>query len=207
MSRYDDRPEHEVPVLPVPEAPAVVLDHLETEPAELVVQEGVDQPELNDHQQEVEELAENKVAKVPVVVVKNRLEVLRVPLHHRLDHYPVVILLLLRDHHGCLAVGAEAADQPILEDAPDVVRSVEDSGVDGHDEGDPLVVSRVRGVVHTLDALQLDDTLHVGLVLGRDVGGAVDPAIVLGHVRVDALELTADGVSEVLGGDTNLNEG
>ena len=187
------RPEHEVPVLSVPEAPAVVLDHLQPEPTELVVEETVDEPELDNHQQEVEELAEYEVAKVPVVVVKYRLEVLGVPLDHRFDHHTVIVLLLLGDHDGSLAVCAEAGDEPVLEDAPDVVGCVEDPGVDGHDEGDPLVVGGVRSIVHALDPLQLDDALHVGLVLGRDVGSAVDPAVVLRQVRVDALELAADG--------------
>ena len=125
--------------------------------------------------------------------MKYRLEVLGVPLDHRFDHHAVIVLLFLGDHDGCLAVRAEAGDEPVLEDAPDVVGGVEDPGVDGHDEGDPLVVGGVRSVVHALDPLQLHDALHVGLVLGRDVGGAVDPAVVLRQVRVDALELAADG--------------
>ena len=63
-------PEHQVPVLTIPEAPAVVLHHLQAKPTELVVQESVDQPELDDHQEEVEKLTEDEIAKVPIIVVK-----------------------------------------------------------------------------------------------------------------------------------------
>ena len=49
-------PEHEVPVLPVPEAPAVVLHHLHAEPAELVVEEHVHQVELHHQADEVQGL-------------------------------------------------------------------------------------------------------------------------------------------------------
>ena len=185
-------PEHEVSVLTVPEAPAVVLHHLETKPTELVVEEGVDQPELDDHQEEVEELAEDEVAKVPVVVVKDRLEVLGVPLHDGLNHHTVVVLLLFGNHHRRLSVRPKAGDETVLQDAPYVVGGIEEAGVDGHDEGYPLVVGGVRGIVHTLDTLQLDDALHVGLVLRGDVGGAVDPTVVLCQVGVDALELAAE---------------
>lgn len=50
-------PQHEVPVLSVPEAPAVVLHHLHAEPAELVVQEHVHQVELHHQADEVQGLA------------------------------------------------------------------------------------------------------------------------------------------------------
>ena len=50
-------PEHEVPVLPVPEAPAVILDHLHAEPAELVVEEHVHEVELHHQADEVQGLA------------------------------------------------------------------------------------------------------------------------------------------------------
>ena len=159
-----------------------------------VVQEGVDLPELDDHQEEVKELAEDEIAKVPVVVVKDGLghEALRVPLLHGLNHHTVVILLFFCNHHRCLSVRPKAGDEAVLQDAPYVVGGIEDAGMDGHDEGDPLVVGGVRGIVHTLDALQLHDALHVGLVLRGDVGGAMDPAVVLRQVRVDALELAAE---------------
>ena len=79
-----------------------------------------------------------------------------------------------------------------LEDGPDVVGGVKGSGLDGHEEGDPLVVGGVGRVVLALHALQLHDALHVGLVLRGDVGGAMDPTVVLRQVGVDALELAAE---------------
>ena len=68
----------------------------------------------------------------------------------------------------------------------------DNTSLDGHEEGDPLVVGGVGGVILALHPLELHDTLHVGLVLGRDVGRAVYPAKVLRQVRVDALELTTE---------------
>ena len=64
-----------------------------------------------------------------------------------------------------------------------------DADLDAEHEGDPLVVGGVGGFVRALDALLLHDAPEVGLVLRRDVGAAVDPAVVLGHLRADALEL------------------
>ena len=57
-------------------------------------------------------------------------------------------------------------------------------------ESDPLIVGSVRGLVSGHDALLLHDALEVRLVLGGDVGAPVDPAVVLGQVRADALKLT-----------------
>ena len=76
-------------------------------------------------------------------------------------------------------------------------------------EGDPLVVGGVRGLVSRHHALLLHDALEVGLeqhgdnlytwggagtwylVLWRDVGAAVDPAVVIRHLGVNTMELTA----------------
>ena len=49
-------PQHQVPVLPVSEAVAVVLHHLPPEPSELVVQEDVDQVELENQADKVQRL-------------------------------------------------------------------------------------------------------------------------------------------------------
>ena len=129
-----------------------------------VVQEGVDLPELDDHQEEVKELAEDEIAKVPVVVVKDGLghEALRVPLLHGLNHHTVVILLFFCNHHRCLSIRSKASDASVLQDAPHVVGGIEDVSMDGHDEGDPLVLGGVRGIVN---ALQLHDAHNLGLVL------------------------------------------
>ena len=107
------------------------------------------------------------------------------------------------NHHSCLSVRSKASDEAVLQDAPDVVGGIEDAGMDGHDEGDPLVVGGVRGIVHTLHALQLHDAHYVGLVLRGDVGGAMDPTVVLSQVGVDALELAAGkGVINLKGSST-----
>ena len=59
-----------------------------------------------------------------------------------------------------------------LENRPDIVGGVECPGLDGHEEGDPLVVGGVGRVVLALHALQLHDALEVRLVLRRYVRGA-----------------------------------
>ena len=56
-----------------------------------------------------------------------------------------------------------------LEYGPDVVWGVEGPGLDGHEEGDPLVVGGVGRVVLALHPLQLHDALEVRLVLRRYV--------------------------------------
>ena len=64
-----------------------------------------------------------------------------------------------------------------------------DTDLDAEHEGDPLVVGGVGGLVRALDSLLLHYTPEVGLVLWWDVGTAVYPAVVLGHLGADALEL------------------
>ena len=96
------------------------------------------------------------------------------------------------DHHWSLPLGPEACEDSALQGCPDPVGEIEESGLDAEHEGDPLVVGGVGGVVLAVDALLLHDAPEVGLVLGGDVGAPVDPAVVLGNLRADALELAAE---------------
>merc|ERR1711892_810922 len=104
---------------------------------------------------------------------------------------------------GVLPSAPKEAITPPLHDGPDIVGSVKHTSLNSHDKGDPLIVCSVRGIIFTFNALKLYYALQMGLVLGRDVGGPVDPAEILGEIRVDTLELTTDRISKVLSGDTN----
>ena len=79
-----------------------------------------------------------------------------------------------------------------------------------HDEGDPLVEGGVGAVVLAGEALLVHYTLEVGLqqdmgtpdtmtgtwylVLPGDVGGAVDPAVVLRQLQADPVEFAAENM-------------
>ena len=132
-------------------------------------------------------------------MVKDRLEIFDKLLHHRLHHHAVVVLHVLCDEDGGLAVSAERLHEAALQDGPDVVGGVEGPGLDGHEESDPLIVGSVGGVVLTLHPLQLHDTFEVGLgnistirlsdyqmifylILRGYVGSPVDPTEVLRQV-------------------------
>ena len=100
-----------------------------------------------------------------------------------------------------LSVRSKARDEAVLQDAPYVEGGIEDVSMDGHNEGDPLVVGGVRGIVNDL---QLHDAHYVGLVLRGDVGGAMDPTVILSQVGVDALELAAVKTSSQSSEDTHF---
>ena len=53
-------PQHQVSVLAVSEAPAVILQHLPAKPAELVVEENINQVELENQTGEIQSLAYKK---------------------------------------------------------------------------------------------------------------------------------------------------
>ena len=55
-------------------------------------------------------------------------------------------------------------------------------------EGDPLVVGGVGGLLLGVDALQVGDAVHVGLVLRRYVARTVDPAVIFCCFAIYALE-------------------
>ena len=60
----------------------------------------------------------------------DRLEIFDKLLDNSLHDHSVVILHVLGDHHGRLAVSAEALHEPTLKDGPDVVWGVESPGLD-----------------------------------------------------------------------------
>ena len=75
------------------------MDHLPAIPLELVVEEPVSQRELDSEQEEVQELTCYEVAKIPGVVMENRLEIFDKFLDHRLLDNSIVIFGVLTDHH------------------------------------------------------------------------------------------------------------
>ena len=124
--------------------------------------------------------------------MKYRFEIFDKLLDDSLHDDSIIVLHVLGDHHRRLPVRPEGLHQSALEDGPDVVGGVEGPGLDGHEEGDPLVVGGVGGVILALHALQLHDTLEMRLILRRYVRRAVNPTKVLRQVRVDSLELTTE---------------
>ena len=99
---------------------AVVVEHFQTIPSELVVEKLVGQVELQTKEEEVKKftleykyqiivkhlyiLTENKRSKVPGIMVKDCLEIFDKLLHHDLLHHSVIILGILADHDGGLAL-------------------------------------------------------------------------------------------------------
>ena len=152
-------------------------------------------------------LTEHIRSKVPRVVVENCLEILDKLLNDSLLNNSIIILGVLTDHDRSLGICPKGCYETSLQRGPDLVGEEEDGRLDGEHEGDPLVVRSIRSIISTLHTIQVYYALQVGLGLGADVccvvvgmryylvlrgyvGAAMDPAVVLGQVRADALELT-----------------
>jgi len=182
---------------------AVVLHHLPAVQLKLVVEKSVRSEELEKQQRKVEKFAEDESCEIPRIVMKNRFEIFHEFLHHGLHHHSVVVHGVLTHHDGAFALRAKGCHEATLKASPHFVRQEEQSSLNSKHEGDPLIIRGIWGVIFALHPIKVDDTLDVRLVLGFDVGAAVDPTVILGHVGTDPLELTADWVSEILTGNAH----
>ena len=105
---------------------AIVVDHIQAIPGELVIQKLVSQVELDSQQKKVKELTckkilyiysarsgklfvltDNKGGKIPGVVVENCLEIFDKLFNNSFLHHPIIILGLLTDHYRSLALGTK----------------------------------------------------------------------------------------------------